>query len=286
MKSFRLFFTFLTIAASITKLSADMGLNAIYKNDDRRFVGITTPSKIKELSKSVAMIIGKDLFHGRSIETSKLSDQNGLNVCLDEKFSQSNSVASCTGFLVGSDLLLTAGHCFEYPTDCQDKIIVFDVYDSKSQKNNYLVKEKNTFQCKEILSRDLLGDVVMIRLDRQVTNRKSLHVRKRATVSMNEKVFMLGHPLGMPMMLSRVARVRNNANEIMFYADLDSFVGNSGSPVFNQETFEVEGILTGGQDDFIADPNNNCNRFKTFTSISEAHPGEAVTRITNKLESD
>ena len=39
-----------------------------------------------------------------------------------------------------------------------------------------------------------------------------------------------------------------------------SFEGNSGSPVFNAETFEVEGILVNGQEDLVQDPKIECYR--------------------------
>jgi hypothetical protein len=43
-----------------------------------------------------------------------------------------------------------------------------------------------------------------------------------------------------------------------FTANLDSYAGNSGSPVFNQKTGRVEGILIQGADDFVYNEENQC----------------------------
>jgi hypothetical protein len=44
--------------------------------------------------------------------------------------------------------------------------------------------------------------------------------------------------------------VRNNAPAAFFVANLDTYGGNSGSPVFNSNTREVEGVLVRGETDF------------------------------------
>ena len=106
---------------------AELGLNAIYKKNDLQFVKKNSSAKIQELSKSVAMIIHKDTLVGNKIKTTKLKDPNGLNICPNEKFANSNSVSACTGFLIAPDLILTAGHCFESIDDCENKLIIFDV---------------------------------------------------------------------------------------------------------------------------------------------------------------
>ena len=43
-----------------------------------------------------------------------------------------------------------------------------------------------------------------------------------------------------------------------FVANLDTFAGNSGSPVFNP-SYEVVGVLSRGAADYDARPGANCN---------------------------
>jgi V8-like Glu-specific endopeptidase len=263
---------------------AASSLNAIYRTNNLQLVEKHSPLKIKELSKSVAMIINKDQVFGYFIQTSILSDPSGINLCSDEKFSKINSVSACTGFLVAPELLLTAGHCFENAGDCENKYIAFDILQSTSGKDGHELRESNVYTCKEIVNIDSSDDVALIRLDRKAVDRRALKLRSSGVPTINEKVVMLGHPLGMPLTLSRVARVRDLSDPTYFRADLDSFVGNSGSPVFNQETFEVEGVLTSGQEDFWADKENHCNRFKTYNYNSGVQSGEAVSRINNIID--
>jgi V8-like Glu-specific endopeptidase len=262
---------------TLTKGNAAIGLNAIYRQDNRQFVGPTSSATIKKLSKSIAMIINKDSLHGLKIETTKLSDANGLNICADEKFSESYSVASCTGFLIATDLLVTAGHCIQDFSDCQDKLIIFDILESTSSKSGYKVGKKNIFACKELVTQDSMGDFAIIRLDRKSIERNTLKLSTRGSIGLNEKVMMLGHPMGIPLMLSNNAQVRETSDDTFFYADLDSFVGNSGSPVFNSRTFEVEGMLVKGQDDFEFDNKTSCNHLKVYSPSSQS--AETVTRI-------
>ena len=47
------------------------------------------------------------------------------------------------------------------------------------------------------------------------------------------------------------ANVRDNSPDSFFVANLDTYGGNSGSPVFNQDDDVVEGILVRGETDFV-----------------------------------
>ena len=85
---------------------------------------------------------------------------------------------------------------------------------------------------------------------------------------MHALVGLAGYPVGLPLKVAFTesdpnkdpSEVTNRIfarNATMFFARLDAFKGNSGSPVFNEE-FEVVGILTGGASDFWHDKTNGC----------------------------
>lgn len=280
MKLILIFFTFSLFFQSTHASNVD----AIYRNDNRQFITSYTNPQIREISKSIGLIINKDELVDNFIIAHKLTDPNRLNICSDERFAESLSVESCTGFLIAPDLVATAGHCFMSNYDCDKRAVVFGVTEESSTKDGHNISPKNVYQCKEIVTKFYTGnpadDFAIIRLDRKASKIKSLKLRQKGAININEKVFMLGHPLGMPMMISKVARVRDNSDEVVFRADLDSFKGNSGSPVFNKETLEVEGILVGGQEDFILDQIQNCNRYQTYNPTSKTNiKGEDVMRI-------
>ena len=62
-------------------------------------------------------------------------------------------------------------------------------------------------------------------------------------------------------------------DKVSFRASLDSFAGNSGSPVIDLESHKVIGILVKGSKDYIAD--HSCYRPNTCIDLSCS--GEAVT---------
>ena len=65
---------------------------------------------------------------------------------------------------------------------------------------------------------------------------------------------VVGHPAGLPVTISDGAAVQRH-RPTFFSADLDTYQGNSGSPVFNSDRLRsgdlfVEGILVRGESDF------------------------------------
>jgi hypothetical protein len=89
---------------------------------------------------------------------------------------------------------------------------------------------------------------------------------------------MLGHPLGLPLIYSPDASLLENKDNVFFKATLNSFHGNSGSPVFNTMTNLVEGILVRGESDFNYVSKNGCNQYAIYQKDDE-EKGEGVTRI-------
>lgn len=198
-------------------------------------------------------------------------------VCKEEKFSQEVSLAyACTGFLVGPDLLVTAGHCAvnvgesrnETETYCQAFSWLFDYRAGPSGKVNINdIPAMNHYKCKKTIFavRDEKAphrDFALIQLDRKVTGRLPYKL-STSVPKVNDKLFMMGHPMGTPLKLSPDARVLlNDLTRESMITNLDAFEGNSGSPVFNQNK-EVVGILIGGtpSGSLIEDPVRKCHTY-------------------------
>lgn len=235
----------------------------------------------------------------------RLSDAFGANVCSDEKFSNQLMLSDCTGFLVGDDLLATAGHCITMPgiqvensvnLNCARFSWLFDFkVNSSGVFDNKKVPAKNLFGCKKIVfaTVDLNLDFALIQLDRKVKGRTPLKIRKHGSISRNDKLFVIGHPTGLPMKYADGAKVLDNSPVNYFATNLDTFGGNSGSPVFNAKTKKVEGILVRGRTDYVPspDPKEHCMRVNRCTDdgrlcYSNGGPnnGEHVTRISEILD--
>jgi hypothetical protein len=178
-----------------------------------------------------------------------------LNLCSTEKFSAEAMLASCTGFLVAPDLLLTASHCIKDKSDCQKNIWLLDYDESKS----IFSRDKVVF-CKEIVDTNALADYSLIRLSRSILDRDPLKIRQNGKLNPNAEFVVIGHPLGLPKVVADQAFLRGNLLNKTFTISSDTYSGNSGSPVIDIKTSLVEGVLIKGDRDYEMDFESQCMR--------------------------
>ena len=115
--------------------------------------------------------------------------------------------------------------------------------------------EEDVYRCKtgdglvDCVYSDGAADWALIRLDGPVVSRNPLPVRHSGTIAEQTPVGVAGHPATLPQKIAVNAEVRSVATEF-FVANLDTFGGNSGSPVFNTNDYVVEGVLVRGAVDY------------------------------------
>jgi V8-like Glu-specific endopeptidase len=257
----------------------------IYGVDDRVDL-FETSSRYLDWARSTAAMIPKrklkETFKDNwQINGGTLKDRN---ICADERFTDQTAAASCSGFLVADDVIVTAGHCIQRMSDCKNSYWVFGFGIEDQGSDEYKnVDYSNVYSCKTIIATKLdnynKNDFAVIQLDRPVTDRKPLKVRKRGEIKRGERLVVIGHPTGLPTKVADGAKVRDANNEIFFVANLDTFGGNSGSAVFNEKTGLVEGILVRGENDYERHEYRSCQVPKQCTM--SGCRGEDVTKITN-----
>jgi hypothetical protein len=120
------------------------------------------------------------------------------------------------------------------------------------------------------------ADYALVKLDRPATGRTILKIRRKGKIANGQPVFVIGHPSGLPQKYAPGADVRSNSKPAFFTANLDTYGGNSGSPVFNEETGDAEGILVRGDTDFVRV--GTC--FVSNVCPTTGCRGEDVTRTT------
>ncbi len=275
----------------------------IYGVDNRQEVAEYPDARFREMSLSVAGKVRKfKLLPSRIgqdfLDFPRVSLANAQNVCAAERFSEQFTLPHCTGFLIAPDLIMTAGHCVTNELDCQTSSWVFDFLPS----NEYLEK-KNVYECKRIVQQELsssmfkMRDYAIVQLDRPVTpERKPLKLRLEGRAHVGTPVVVIGHPTGLPLKIADNAKIRPfNWTEILtpirtiarkssyFIADLDTFAGNSGSPVFNQKTGEIEGILVQGATDYVTSKEGQCliPSYRPQTTWMTMEKSFRVTQIKN-----
>ena len=276
-------------AIALVSVNSQAMNKVIYGDDNRKDVYQSKNTIHLELAKSTAAMITKSNLttDGDMVKVVAGSLGDRRNLCDDEPFRTQPAAANCSGFLVGPNLLVTAGHCIregwngDYP-NCNDYSWVFDFATTSAGQTEYKVKKSSVYNCKRVisqtLSRSTQDDFALIELDREVTDRQPLEFRTEGKIADNANLVVIGHPSGLPTKIADMANVRDNGNDVYFNANLDTYGGNSGSAVFNADTGKVEGILVRGEQDYSRD-SRGCT--VSFRCANDACRGEDVTRITN-----
>lgn len=285
----------LLLLASSTLYSND---NIVY-GQDNRLEYYQASKEHRKLADSVGGILysGSYLEVGANrIMLKPHSIKRTMRLCNSESFKSQSNPFSCTFFLVGKDKVVTAGHCASKKNVCSEMKFVFDYsVIAKDSKPGNLISKNRVYSCKKILEQKLIHkegepkmDYAYIQLDREVKGRKPLRLRKKKSkipaLKKDTKLLVIGHPSGLPVKIASGAKVLDNTKKEYFLANLDTFGGNSGSPVFNLEEQIVEGILVRGQKDYVYDRVNKCNKVNKTTikdlKVREGmDKGEAVSRL-------
>jgi hypothetical protein len=123
----------------------------------------------------------------------------------------------------------------------------------------------------------------------------SSYTNVRADLIIGESLILVGHPYGLPKKTDTDGQVKNvSLSEIRAY--VDSYGGNSGSPVFDSQGSLV-GILVGGAPDFTVNEgcqiSNVCPTGQGCSSLGEhivpicvvaAHPDIAPVGLCDQLK--
>lgn len=249
----------------------------VFKTDHRVDYSQVSNPALRALGKSVfTFVLKQDLVQTRDgrCEFAKHDTlEKVLGLCSGERFGGQVSVPTrCSGFLISPELGVTAGHCvspLEVKGFCKNYYIVFD-YDMGADGRAPLTLSKSSvYECDRIagLAFDPNGrtdDYAVLHFSRPVKDHPPLQYRRTGKIADQAAVFMIGFPRGLPEKFSLDRKVSNNSDPSYFSADLDCFHGNSGSPVFNAKTLEVEGIFVRGEGDFPGGNGSNPQMIGDF----------------------
>lgn len=248
----KLFLSLLVISTSYAFASN----KAIYGADSRIEVIQSKNPLHHKLANSVAAMVKKTKIKPAGKGVSSLASdtlEDTLDICSNARFAKQQAASDCTGFLVAPNLLATAGHCVA-KDQCKGSSWVFDYkLNDVKQTQVGVVKNSNIYSCKRVVdyefTRFRVGspDWAVIELDRPVIDRSPLKLSSQ-TPDAYSLVYVIGTPGGIPLKVAN-GKVRNNFGDY-FSTNLDTFGGNSGSPVFDTKTGHVAGILVRGDVDY------------------------------------
>jgi V8-like Glu-specific endopeptidase len=277
------------------EMDALQGTKPIYGRDDRIDWGLIKDPRVKAVGSASAALFDKKLLTesgpGRiRAEAQTLGKRLGL--CSDESFVQQRQGAFCSGVLIASDLVATAGHCIRelsgnrhLPKLSDIRILFGYTAQNNDDAGRSEFDEREVFGVAEIVSsrfekNDPRGeDWALLRLDRAVHPdvAKPLTKLRRDAIERGARVYVLGYPSGLPLKYGPGGQVLKNDGHTSFLANLDTFKGNSGSGVFLSATSELVGLLTGGSDDYYVDANKSCQR--PYVCRQLGCSGEIVMRV-------
>ncbi|MEI7482159.1 MAG: serine protease [Elusimicrobiota bacterium] len=275
--------------------------NKIIYGEDDRVEYYQVPEKFRAASDSIVSIWMKDQVAQSTADGDYVLSAPPImekqNLCPGVRFREQPSGPFCSGTLVGEDLVLTAGHCIKSKASCQNRAFVFgyalraagepvtlragadDVY--YCSKIVKLMFEKTTVPNSDGQPQTIYGqDFALIKLDRKVIGRQPLAVNRAGGISEGAPVVSMGYPLGLPLKFSQTGTVFkpvDNGNAY-FTTNLDTFGGNSGSPVFNAVTGLMEGVAVRADNDHFLTTSEGCQVYVVKPQTS----GTGV--IVNKLD--
>ena len=268
--------------------NAMAGDKVIYGKDDRKDLYEVTNPLYKKLADSTVVLVRKTDVQASSNNTMTIraqSFQQVMSVCKTERFSDQPSGGFCSGTLIAKNMVLTAGHCITNQSGCQGVNFVFG-YGVKA-KGQYpkVVPADDVVGCKNILYREQNGngaDFAIIELTRPITQHAPAKLavgRRSQEISKGTKLVMIGHPAGLPTKVEDGGKVRDSSSTGFFVANTDSYGGNSGSGVFNQQSGELEGVLVRGETDYVS--TGSC--YVSNVVPEDGGRGEDVTKVSSVL---
>lgn len=212
------------------------------------------------------------------------------SLCTDERFRDEPTASNCSGAVVSDRWVATARHCVAQIRPAKLRIVAGygtrggSEFTTSGNRRHLQIPTADYYKVEEIKTSPDGEDWALLKLDRAVTGFvKPLTVDSdRVTQGHASNLAAIGHPLGLPLIYANDAAVLDLgaelASDLLFYASLDTYAGNSGSPIINVATNKMVGILIRGDSDFVARRGGSCQSSRAC-GIGDACRGEVVQRV-------
>lgn len=263
-------------------------MKGIYGADDRMDEYQVTDALLRAVGDSTAAMVPLSALVDNgdgtySLSTETLADHYlaaaGRPLCPTEPYLDQPVAAVCTAFLVAPDLIATTGHCVSDEELCTDRAFVFGFTMLNAAEPVTTFDASEVYFCGGLVSRQQTADSdwALVRLDRPVLSHQPLLIRRDGKIADARQLAVIGHTLGLPRKYADNAWVQDNLAPGSFQANLDTYMGNSGSAVVDLETCAVEGVLFAGNADFVE--NGDCDQSAVYPD-GGAPDWEKATRTT------
>ncbi len=248
-------------------------IKTIYGDDDRYPVECVLDERVRSQALAVAEMLDKDELTDAPNDFQAIKSPQSFasryKLCPGERFGSDLSFGYCTAFLVRPDVIATAAHCFKDEDVNEVRFVFSHARSNVVLMNEHLIASHDVFSVVGEPLIDSVHDVAVARLDHAPSDRSPVTIAPSALTD-EANVYVLGHPRGLPTTVVLSTPVKVVADPT-FTADLDTFGGNSGSPVFDVSSGEVAGVLVEGDRDFV--------RKRKCYVVKRCAPGECTGEI-------
>ncbi|MBK6921063.1 MAG: trypsin-like peptidase domain-containing protein [Deltaproteobacteria bacterium] len=232
------------VLASVAGFAACMGTApvqaAIYGVDDRVQVYDETDEAWRSLAEQSIVLklrAGWGICDGAAVSpTTTLGERQ--NLCEGEAFIDDPVLASCSATLVDDDLIVIARHCVLEDDACATSSFAPGLrYTAPGEL--FMPGPDDIYGCRRVVA-ELQGvDIAFVQLDRPVVGMVPA-VLGPTPAEIGAPLGVIGFPTGVPMKIARSCNVVDFNNQGLVRHDCDTFLGNSGSGVF-----DGDGLLWG-----------------------------------------
>ncbi len=284
-------------ARLLTQIIQRGGPKGIYGTDDRKDLHEVRDPRVKTRALASVALFREDQGQiesnqqgGIKVKAATLGVLQGL--CENERFHSQVAGAFCSAVLIKDNMVATAGHCIrevnfdpEEPAPHLSEIkFVFGYTTARSgDPGRTSFPRDRVFRGKSIIASgfdESKGeDWAVVELTDKVPASVGVPATPISSTRIADKrrVYVLGYPDGLPLKYAPGAWVRNNSKTSYFVANLDTFGGNSGSPVFDSQTNALVGLLVRGGADYLYSKKDKC--YRPFPCPDIGCDGEEVMRI-------
>jgi len=254
-------------AASAAEL-AETRAPLIHGSDDRRDLYAVEDVEVRSLalSSTVALMppgsVTSTATGSLAFGSETLTDV--FDLCPSEPFVWEPSLADCSGVLLDDDLVVTAAHCVTF-LPCQNQLWVFG-YAILNEGARPQLDEGALYRCRSVPVSEYGTtregrrlDFAVVQLDRPVSSHRQAPTITNQPMPTGERATVIGYPSGLPVKVDRGATILDARAAEADYLSLasDTFIGSSGSGVFNRLN-ELVAIVVRGGEDYEYSPESHC----------------------------